>query len=174
VSPLKRPAPDSGDARPADLETAVQRDDKMELKVWLRLLTCSTLIERRVRSNLRDRFGITLPRFDVLAQLDRARDGLAMGELSRRLMVSNGNLTGLIDRLVHEGLVSRAPLPHDRRTHLVRLTAAGQTAFDEMAAAHEHWIDVMMAGVDRRKLRDLFVLLGELKPSLTRTDEDAG
>jgi DNA-binding MarR family transcriptional regulator len=155
----------------SDLETAVQVDDKIELRVWLRLLTCSTIIEQRVRGNLRDRFGITLPRFDVLAQLDRARDGLAMGELSKRLMVSNGNLTGLIDRLVHEGLVSRTPLPNDRRTHLVKLTDAGLAAFDEMAREHEDWIDTMLAGVDRSDLAALLELLGVLKDSLSTAGE---
>jgi len=155
----------------SDLETAVQVDDKIELRVWLRLLTCSTIIEQRVRGNLRDRFGITLPRFDVLAQLYRARDGLAMGELSKRLMVSNGNLTGLIDRLVHEGLVSRTPLPHDRRTHLVRLTDTGAATFDEMAREHEAWIDTMLAGMDRKDLAALLELLGDLKDSLSTSGE---
>lgn len=158
-------------AKASDLETALHRDDKIELRVWLRLLTCSTIIEQRVRGRLRDRFGITLPRFDVLAQLDRARDGLAMGELSKRLMVSNGNLTGLIDRLVQEGLVSRTPLPNDRRTHLVKLTETGLAAFDEMAREHEGWIDTMLAGVDRNDLATLLELLGDLKESLSTDGE---
>ncbi len=151
----------------SDLETAVHVGDKIELRLWLRLLTCSTIIEQQVRSRLRDRFGITLPRFDVLAQLDRAQDGLAMGELSKRLMVSNGNLTGLIDRLVQEGLVSRDPLPHDRRTHLVKLTEVGKSAFAEMAREHEGWIDDMLEGIDRKDLGDLLELLGALKDSLS-------
>lgn len=167
-------APGSAPTKASDLETAVQHDDKIELRVWLRLLTCSTIIEQRVRGNLRDRFGITLPRFDVLAQLDRARDGLAMGELSKRLMVSNGNLTGLIDRLVQEGLVSRTPLPNDRRTHLVKLTDAGLAAFDEMARAHEGWIDAMLAGVDRTDLATLLERLGDLKESLSNNGDAGG
>ncbi len=154
----------------SDRETSLQHDDKLELRVWLRLLTCSNMIETHVRSNLRDRFGITLPRFDVLAQLDHAAAGLTMGELSKRLMVSNGNLTGLIDRLVHEGLVSRKTVPSDRRSHLVRLTDTGRAAFTEMAAEHEAWIEALMAQVPRHNLAGLLEMLGILKESL-KADE---
>ena len=94
---------------PRDRETALTKDDRLDLRVWFRLLTCATLIERSVRQGLREEFGITLPKFDLLSQLDRAEEGLTMGELSRRLMVTNGNVTGLIDRLVTEGLVARQP-----------------------------------------------------------------
>ena len=98
----------------ADRESAVASDDKLELKVWLRLLTCANLIEGQVRNLLRENFATTLPRFDLLAQLDRAPDGLTMGELSSRLMVTNGNVTALADALVREGLVSRARHPSGR------------------------------------------------------------
>lgn len=150
-----------------DYETALTTDDGLELRVWLRLLTCANLIERRVRQNLRVAFDTTLPRFDLLAQLDRAPDGLTMGDLSRRLMVSNGNVTGLIDRLVSEGLVARHPAPGDRRAQLVRLTAAGKRAFDAMTPAHAGWIDDMLSGLDRADMTALFDLLARLKTSLT-------
>ena len=89
--------------RRADRESAAASADKLELRVWLRLLTCTNLIERHVRAKLRESFATTLPRFDLLAQLDRAPDGLAMGELSSRLMVTNGNVTALADALVRDG-----------------------------------------------------------------------
>ncbi|HEX9464254.1 MAG TPA: MarR family transcriptional regulator [Alphaproteobacteria bacterium] len=151
----------------ADRESAVARGDKLELRVWLRLLTCSNLIETRVRAGLREEFSVTLPRFDVLAQLDRAADGLSMGELSDRLMVSNGNVTGLIDRLVEEGLVARVPSPQDRRQSRVRLTPAGKRAFDAMTPRHERWIDDLLAGLSRQDMGQLLELLAKLKHSVT-------
>lgn len=154
-------------ARPIqDLETAVSHGDKIELRVWLRLLTCSAMIEKRVRAGLRERFGITLPRFDLLAQLDRAPEGLTMGELSGRLMVSNGNVTGLTDRLVEEGLVVREAESHDRRTQRVRLTPAGKRAFDAMTPENELWVENTMAGLGRDELQQLYALLGRLKESV--------
>ena len=152
-----------------DYETALSTDDRLELRIWLRLLTCTNLIEHSVRRNLRQTFDFTLPRFDLLAQLDRAQDGLTMGELSRRLMVSNGNVTGLIDRLDGEGLVERRPAPDDRRAQLVRLTAAGKKAFDAMTPEHEAWIHDMLGGLDRREMEGLFELLGKLKSSLAES-----
>ena len=157
-----------------DKEAGVQHDDKLELRVWLRLLTCATMIEREVRGRLRRDFEITLPRFDVLAQLDRAADGLTMGELSGRLMVSNGNITGLIDRLVAEGLVTRAAKPGDRRSVHVRLTDKGKQAFDAMTPAHEAWIDEMLAGLSRREMADLYELLARLKSSAAPAEMETG
>ncbi|HLJ64927.1 MAG TPA: MarR family transcriptional regulator, partial [Stellaceae bacterium] len=115
-----------------DRESALARDSKLELKLWLRLLTCANLIEGEVRSRLRAEFATTLPRFDILAQLDRTPDGLTMGQLSARLMVSNANITGLVDTLVREGQVSRSPEPGDRRALRIRLTDEGKRFFDTM------------------------------------------
>jgi DNA-binding MarR family transcriptional regulator len=156
----------------ADRESSIARGDKMELRVWLRLLTCSNLIETRVRAGLRERFDVTLPRFDVLAQLDRAPNGLSMGELSERLMVSNGNVTGLIDRLVAEELVARLPSPEDRRQSRVKLTAAGKRAFDEMTPAHERWVDDLLAGMSRGDMAQLLELLAKLKQSVIAAQGD--
>lgn len=154
------------DVAPApDRETAMSKDDRLDLRVWFRLLTCATLIERGAREGLRAEFGITLPRFDLLSQLDRAESGLTMGELSRRLMVTNGNVTGLIDRLVEEGLVERRPSPSDRRAQLVRLTAAGKSAFDAMIPNHQAFIAQRFAGLARGELAELHRLLGKLKAS---------
>ena len=149
-----------------DRESALASDTKLELKVWLRLLTCTTLIEREVRQSLRERFNTTIARFDLLSQLDRAPRGLTMGELSSRLMVTNGNVTGLTDALVREGLVSRAPEPDDRRSLRIRLTAAGKQFFDAMTPVHERWIDRLMAELTRAEMAHLLELLGRLKQSL--------
>jgi len=151
---------------PADRESALASDTKLELKVWLRLLTCTTLIEREVRQKLRERFDTTIARFDLLAQLDRAPKGLTMGELSLRLMVTNGNVTGLTDALLREGLVSRAPEPGDRRSLRIRLTQAGKQFFDAMTPVHERWIDGLMTGLTRAEMAHLLELLGKLKQSL--------
>lgn len=158
---------------PNDRETATHRDDKLELRLWLRLLTCSSLIEQNVRSALRLQFDTTLPRFDLVAQLDRAPEGLTMSELSARMMVSNGNITGLADRLVEEGLVKRTPSPRDRRSSHISLTPAGKKAFDAMTPMHEAWIDRMMAGLSRQEMQQLFQLLGKLKQSVHRNTVDA-
>ena len=148
-----------------DRETSLTKDDRLDLRVWFRLLTCATLIERSVRQGLREEFGITLPKFDLLSQLDRAEEGLTMGELSRRLMVTNGNVTGLIDRLVTEGLVARQPSPHDRRAQVVRLTPAGKQAFESMIPKHQDFIAERFQGISRAELAELHRLLGKLKTS---------
>ena len=145
-----------------DREFNARRDDHSALRIWLRLLTCTQLIERRVRSGLREEFGTTLPRFDLMAQLERHPAGLKMNELSRRLMVTGGNVTGIVDQLVREGLVERSA-DADRRAFRVRLTRAGERAFGEMARAHEQWIVELLEGLTRREHVDLFRLLARLK-----------
>ena len=124
----------------ADAESRVSQADHLSLRLWLRLFTCTTMIERRVRERLRERFDITLARFDLMAQLARTRHGLRMSELSRRLMVTGGNVTGLTDQLVAEGLVVRREDRSDRRAYTVSLTPKGRRQFDAMAAEHERWI----------------------------------
>ncbi len=150
----------------ADFETTVSDQDRLDLRVWLRLLTCSNLIEGQVRRQLRESFETTLPRFDILAQLDRAPGGLTMGELSRRTMVTNGNVTGLVNRLESEKLVARATDADDHRVQHVRLTAAGSRAFSAMADTHRGWIEAMTAGMNGKSLGQLYGLLGALKESL--------
>ena len=163
-----RTTPDSPDP-----ETRLHDEHHESLRLWLRLLTCTMTIEGRVRARLRDRFAITLPRFDLMAQLERHPQGLKMGELSRRLMVTSGNVTGLTDQLVDEGLVERRPIPADRRAFLVRLTAKGKRAFDAMAAEHESWVVAMFAALSAREREDLHRLLGRLKSTLRDADEHA-
>ena len=160
-------------ARP-DPETRVTDAHHDALRLWLRLMTCTTMIERAIRARLRGRFGMTLARFDLLAQLERAPAGLRMGELSRRLMVTNGNVTGLTAQLVAEGLIVREPVPQDRRVHRVRLTAAGREAFASMAVEHERWIVELTACLDAADARRLHGLLGALKASVRAAEPRAG
>ncbi|MPZ55948.1 MAG: MarR family transcriptional regulator [Rhizobiales bacterium] len=155
-------------ATPRDAETRVAErpgDHVAELRLWLRLLTCTTLIEGEVRRRLREEFDITLPRFDVLAQLDKARGGMTLGELSQRMMVSNGNITGLVDRLVGDGLIARRASPRDRRVQFVKLTAAGQRAFRAMARANGNWISEIFADLDAGDIEALMRLLAKTKAS---------
>lgn len=149
-----------------DFETGLGADDGLELRVWLRLLTCSTLIEHGVRHGLHRNFATTLPRFDVLAQLQRAGRKLSMGDLSRRLMVTNGNITGLVDRLARENLVERERSEDDRRVQMVSLTAAGAASFERMAADNRRWVTAMMEGLSRDEKEALFALLGRLKSAV--------
>lgn len=141
-------------------------DGKRSLRLWLRLLTCSTTIERRVSQCFRDAFDSTLPRFDMLSALDRAGEaGLTMGEVAGMLMVSNGNVTGLATRLKADGLIE--PMAGvDRRVQRVRLTAEGRARFAAMAAAHEHWIETLLADLTGAEADDLIRLLEQTKRSL--------
>ena len=149
-----------------DTESRVVDDHHQALKLWLRLLSCTNRIEGAIRNRLRSEFAITLPRFDLLAQLERHPEGLPMGELSQRLMVSGGNITGITDQLEAEGLVLRAPHPSDRRAYAVRLTPAGRRQFRRMAAAHEGWVVELFAGWTAKQKSEVHTLLAVLKSHL--------
>jgi DNA-binding MarR family transcriptional regulator len=140
---------------------------KTELKLWLRMLSCTNLISTAIRRRLRTHFGVTLPRFDLLAQLDREKDGLRLGELSRRMMVTNGNVTGLVERLTTEGLIRRESADGDRRVGVVTLTPAGRAAFSSMAAAHESWLAELLADLDKNAIDMLMDALAAMKQSVT-------
>ena len=146
-----------------DRETIARSGDHRALRVWLRLLTCTQLIERVVRSRLRERFGTTLPRFDLMAQLERHPEGVKMNELSRLLMVTGGNVTAIVDQLEDEGLVERVDQPADRRAFLIQLTRAGGRRFAEMAREHEEWVVGLLEGMSRRELDELLRLLARVK-----------
>lgn len=132
-----------------DLETRAQKGDHQALRLWLRLLSCTVRIEKQIRIGLRQEFGTTLPRFDLMAQLERSGGGLRMNELSQRLMVSGGNITGITDQLERDGLVMRTPYPGDRRAFTVKLTETGLKRFREMAARHEQWVVELLGGLSR-------------------------
>jgi DNA-binding MarR family transcriptional regulator len=146
-----------------DRETMARSDDHRALRIWLRLLTCTQMIERIVRSRLRERFGTTLPRFDLMAQLARHPEGLKMNELSRLLMVTGGNVTTIVDQLEKEGLVERFDEPADRRAFRIHLTRTGERTFAEMAREHEEWVVGLVSGLSRREQDDLLRLLAKVK-----------
>ncbi|MBK7060209.1 MAG: MarR family transcriptional regulator [Rubrivivax sp.] len=148
------------------IEARVAEADHQSLKLWLRLLACSTQIEIEIRRRLRERFGVSLPRFDFLAQLHRHPDGLRMNTLSRYLMVSGGNVTGLTDELEKDGLVSRDDDPDDRRSYRVRLTPGGRRAFERMASEHEGWLVELFAGLESEHKQALYEGLGRLRVNL--------
>lgn len=154
--------PPSTDSLP-DLESRVRQDDHQDLRLWLRLLACCNLLETEVRGRLRVEYGTTLPRFDLMAQLDRAPDGMKMSELSRHMMVTNGNITGITDQLERDGLVERGKVATDRRSSIIRLTPKGRHTFRKMAQSHEEWIQSLLADLSPDTHQRLFDGLAELK-----------
>ena len=150
----------------ADMESRVIDDHHQALKLWLRLLACTTTVETQIRNRLRQDFATTLPRFDLLAQLERHPDGLAMRELSQRLMVTGGNITGITDQLESEGLVVREAHPTDRRSFTVKLTPAGRRQFKKMASIHEQWVIELLAGWNTEQKAQVYDLLAVLKNNL--------
>jgi len=154
----------------SDRETIARADDHRALRLWLRLLTCTQLIEKRVRGGLREQFATTLPRFDLMAQLERHPEGLKMNELSRLLMVTGGNITAIVDQVEKEGLVERLDEPADRRAFRIRLTPAGRKTFAEMARAHEDWVVEMLSGLSRREQDELLKLLAKAKSSAVEVE----
>jgi len=150
-------------AHASDAETRATTDHHAALRVWLRMLATTTLVEGHVRGLLQSGFDTTLPRFDLMAQLERAPAGLQMGELSRRMMVTGGNVTGIADQLERDGLVARSADPDDRRALRVKLTAAGRKAFKAMADAHEKWIVAALGTLDHAELATLAGLLARVR-----------
>ena len=146
-----------------DMEVRAHEDHHASLRLWLRLLSATTRIEDTIRQRLREQFGITLPRFDLMAQLERESEGLTMSALSRRMMVTGGNVTAIVDQLEGEQLVQRQSLPGDRRAFRVSLTPAGRKAFAAMAQAHEGWVVELLAPLSERQQEQLHKLLGTLK-----------
>lgn len=159
-----------------DAETKVAEhpgDHEQEVRLWLRLLTCATLIEDEIRSRLRENFDVTLPRFDLMAQLDKAQNGMTLGELSQRMMVSNGNVTGLVERLVTLGLVERRPAPKDRRAMIVTLTPEGRRIFRLLARTHESWLAEMFSGLTQAEMDMLMKLLSKTKETARKAIDEA-
>ena len=153
----------------ADVEFIVQgakAGQKLELRLWRRLFSTTRLISQEITRRLRAEFDTTLPQFDLLSQLFREPGGLRLGELSKRTMVTNGNVTGLVDRLVADGLIVREALGGDRRVTVAKLTKRGSAAFADMAEAHEGWLREMMGGVDAATRETLLGHLGALKTSV--------
>ncbi len=140
------------------------------LRLWIRLLRTTRAIESKLRNRLRNNFGATLPRFDVLAALYRHPEGMRMGELSRSLMVSNGNVTPIVETLVQAGLVLRSQGDGDRRSLVVRLTGRGREEFSTMAEAHRGWVDELLGELDPADTEQLARLLGHINPDTASHD----
>ena len=155
----------------ADHEFRAHADQHASLRLWLRLLSCTTRVEDKIRQKLRESFDITLPRFDLMAQLERHPDGLSMGELSRRMMVTGGNITTIVDQLEKEKLVIREVGVNDRRSFTVKLTQAGKDAFTDMAIAHEAWVADLFEGLSVSQQTELYTLLGAMKKNLQKQEE---
>jgi DNA-binding MarR family transcriptional regulator len=169
--PRAAPAPVPAGGRAVDdldLETRVRADHHLSVRLWLRLLSCTNLVAAELRRRLREEFDCTLPRFDLMSQLERAPEGLSMSEVSKRMMVTNAAITGLTDRLVADGHVERVDDASDRRTFRIRLTPEGRAYFLRMAREHEGWVVEMFSGLDDRKKGTLRDLAGELKRNLRK------
>jgi len=151
------------------LEARVSKADHQSLRLWLRLLSSSTEIEAEIRRRMRSQFGLALAHFDYLAQLHRHPEGLTMRLLSRYLMVTGGNVTGLTDDLENEGFVSREKSPGDRRSYIVKLTRQGRKMFEQVASVHETWVVDLFAGLESSERDQLIELLGRLRLQLART-----
>jgi DNA-binding MarR family transcriptional regulator len=150
------------------LEARASKEDHQSLRLWLRLLSCSTEIETEIRRRLRGNFDMSLARFDYMAQLHRYPDGLTMRMLSRHLMVTGGNVTGLTDELENEGFVVREASAEDRRSYLVKLTPVGRTRFEQIASVHEGWVVELFAGLKASERGELNELLGRLRVHLAK------
>lgn len=154
-----------------DVQDTLATPSKERLRLWLRFLKTSRSVEAVLRERLRDEFGTTLPRFDVMAALSRYDDGLKMSQLSGVLRVSNGNVTGIVDRLSEDGMLVRVPVPGDRRASLVRLTQRGREEFERQAARHEAWIDEMLQDFSPSEASDVSARLEALEQGLTARKE---
>ena len=151
----------------------MSRRSKESIRTWLRLLSCETLIEQSIRSRFRENFKVTLPQFDVLSELEHASDRLTMSQLSNELMVSNGNITGVVDRLEKSSLVKRTRPAHDRRIQYIELTDAGTREFKKMARHHERWLEDLFANVSVKDMNEMQSLLLRMRESVfaaTSTD----
>jgi DNA-binding MarR family transcriptional regulator len=161
-------------AEAIDYESRAERGDHQALRLWLRFFACANLVESRVRKRLRARFATTLPRFDLMAQLERFPAGLKMGEISRRMMVTGGNVTAITDELEASGFVERTSHRGDRRAYAVRLTPAGRRAFSAMARAHERWIVALFSGLSAKERAGMLDSLAKLKRHIASSDGEGG
>ena len=145
--------------------------DKEGLRSWLRLISCTQLVEQEMKTMLRDKFDTTLPRFEFMAALDRVPDGITMGELSRWLMVTKGNITGIAERLSEDGFISREPTPTDRRSFCVTLTTVGRTEYKRMEAEYEALLEEIFADLTLEDTDMFMGLLAKLKEAVIRRGE---
>jgi DNA-binding MarR family transcriptional regulator len=148
--------------------------DKDGLRLWLRIVACTQMVEQEIRVMLREQFAMTLPRFELLAALDRVPDGLNMGELSRWLMVTKGNITGIAERLSEDGFIKRQPTPTDRRSFVVTLTPRGRKLFKEMETEYERLLDQVFAEVSIDDFDSFTGVLAKVKEVIDTMREQQG
>ncbi len=165
MSELERSEPEPA----LDLASRLTQDHHQSLKLWLRMLSCTVRIENEIRSRMRASFDITLPRFDLMAQLDKVPEGMTLSDVSKRMMVSNGNVTGLVERLVESGHLDRRTSDTDRRVQVIRLTKAGRAEFRRMAAEHQTWIADIFSDLSPKDVRELMRLLAKTKGSAQKS-----
>jgi DNA-binding MarR family transcriptional regulator len=168
---LQHDSPPDPQSAQSDMTARLTEEHHQALKLWLRMLACTMRVENAIRSRLRTGFDITLPRFDLMAQLERQPEGLRMGELSRRMMVTGGNVTGIVAQLEREQLVARVIDPQDGRAFVVKLTPAGRTAFGEMAAVHEGWVAELFRDIPTSDKAQMIKLLDKMKQHLNDDKE---
>ena len=145
------------------MQNYYSEDTRQHLRLWLKLLKTSGTIEALLRNRLKNECDTTLPRFDVLAALDHHPNGLRMSELSSFLMVSNGNVTGIANRLVDEGLVTRRSGEEDARVNILKLTDTGKAQFADMAAKHAAWVDEILSPLDDQKMQEITGMLDQIQ-----------
>jgi len=146
--------------------TSSKTRSKQTLRLWLRLFSCQSMIEDRIRTLLRNQHGITLPQFDVLAELENVDRSLTMTELSKLLVVSNGNITGVIDRLERDQFLTRIRSEKDRRVQHIRLTSQGKARFLKIAAEHEQWVAQLLSDINPKEVDQMIELLKNTKESI--------
>ncbi len=156
----------------ASAVTSTEKPSKGRLRVWLHILKAQRGIEAQIRENLRQEFDTTLPRFDVMAALYRSQSGMKMSELSNALKVSNGNVTGIIDRLCKDEAVVRVPIEGDRRAMRVRLTDKGRQQFAQMAAAHEEWIDALLGDINPEEVDGMIAKFNDIENSVNNAKQE--
>jgi DNA-binding MarR family transcriptional regulator len=143
--------------------TGTPADSHVSIRLWLRLLSCTNFLTARLRQKMRTEFGTTLPRFELMAHLEHALQGLTMSELSRRMMVSGANVTGITDRLEKRGFAVRVVDDADRRIFRVKLTVEGARQLQRMAAEHERWLIALFSAMSIPQNEKLARLLNELE-----------
>ncbi len=142
---------------------------RADLQLWVRLLACAHGAEQRVKNRIKENFGLNQTQFNLLSQLDRAPDGIRMGEIARRTVVTGSNVTAVVDDLQQRGLVTREVAKGDRRATVIRLTPAGRSLFAEIAPVHAGWIEEIFAGLAETEKRDLVQRLDGLKTAMRAT-----
>ena len=149
-------------------EPATPQSGKDQLRFWYRAYSAVSAVEREISARLRERFGASLARFDLMAHLFAAPDGLTMGQLTRKLLVSGGNTTGLVERLAREGLAAREVDAQDRRVYRVALTARGRALFQDMAEEHEAWVNEILGDLDPQEMARATALLARVRRRLVQ------